>query len=120
LALVDPSPAQPNSRGWERPSTPPEAINLDIPEEVVWTPQMIKERELAIHAIRNPQLYRELLLDLEPGRRPKEDEAFLAILHPQAYRKARPITPGQVRAEAVAAHAILNPRTPPPFAQNQD
>jgi hypothetical protein len=118
-ALAAASPAE-YQRAWERHSTPPEPINLDIPEEVVVTEAMLKERELALHALRDPKVFRELLLQLQPLRRLREQSAMLAILQPQAFRKGRLVTVEQSHAEAAAAHAILNPRIPPPFAENED
>jgi hypothetical protein len=90
----------------------PEPINLDIPPVEPPNPAKIREKELATLAALKPEDFHEWLLQEKPERRALEEAAAFAILAPDLFRKAHPRTPAQVRAEAAAAHAIMNPRFP--------
>jgi hypothetical protein len=96
----------------------PEAVNLDIPPQVVADPEQIQQQELAVQALQQPEAFHEWLLQLHPERRAIEQLAALALLHPDAFRRLFPETPDQIRADAIAAHAILNPHFPIPSGSN--
>jgi hypothetical protein len=107
LAMVAQAPAQLHGPHAEPPETP-EPVNLDIPPEEPVDPEQVERQELARHAIFNPEEFHEWLLELDPGRAERENLAAFAILNPGAFRRAYPKSPEEIRAEAVAAHAILH------------
>jgi hypothetical protein len=96
--------------------TRPEPVNLDIPPQVEPDPQEIEERQLAVQAIEQPTPFHDWLLRIQPERGPREQFAAFGLLRPDDYGRAFPKTGEQIRAEAIAAHAILNPHFPNPFA----
>ena len=102
-------PAQFTGQAIEPESTAPEAINLDIPPAELPDPESDQERELAIESIQRPEDFHNWLLSIHPERGPMEELARLAILFPDDFNRAHPKSNERVRAEAAAAHAILNP-----------
>ena len=96
---------------------PPDAVNLDIAPEDLPDAEQLQESAVAAQALLDPESFHDLLLQQKPERGPEEQVSALAILYPDVVRRAHPSSPQQVRAEAAAAHAILNPHAvPPPFA----
>lgn len=111
LATAPPLPAQSTSDTGPE-ILPPPAVNLDLPPQVVPDPAQLQEQALAAQAIQSPDSFHEWLLQLHPERSAAEDLEAFAILLPDAYARAHPKSPDEIRAEAIAAQAILNPHFP--------
>jgi hypothetical protein len=75
---------------------------------------------LAVLALEQPQEFHNWLLSLEPGRAHSEQLAHLAILFPDTFVRGHPKSAEQLRGEAAAAHAILNPHFGVPSVSHQD
>lgn len=92
---------------------PVEPINLDIPPEQAPDPEFEVERELAFEGIKNPGKFLGWLRQLQPGRKLKEQlvEMAIDIAQVKGFRRNNPNLPDRAR-EAIAEHAILNPRFP--------
>ena len=105
-------PAQPP--GWSSAPdlVPPSVTNLDIAPEEPPDPAFEEELQTALFAIQDPEAFHEQLLQEFPGRAVIELEEKFAITQPAAYLRAHPPTPTERAAEAIAAHAILNPHFP--------
>jgi hypothetical protein len=114
LALAHHLPAQSTDATLAAEQIAPAPVNLDLPPEQIIDPDEVLQEELAAEAVQRPEEVHAWLLDHEPERGPQEALAAVALLHPDAFRRAHPPTPDQIRAEVFAAHAILNPRFPVP------
>ncbi len=110
LISGSPSPGQTSNKRLPDDGVVPEPINLDIAPPENPDPEKAKRQDLGRHAAKNPKLYHDLLVQLEPDRSPREDFAALAIIAAKEFRRLRPLTAEAARAEAIAAQAILNPR----------
>ncbi len=106
--------AQSKGGGQDGEPVGPEPVNLDIPPQGPPDPVKVLAKQRAEQAIRDPQAFHEWVLSQNPGRAQQEQEEALAILNPEAYQRTHPTPPGLVQAQAVAAHAILNPHFPVP------
>jgi hypothetical protein len=114
LACVYHLPAQSNRNDEVQAPIPPKPINLDVPPDDPEDPEVVQERNQALEAVRDPETFHEWVLSQVPDRRAQEADQAQAILNPSQYRRAHPKPPGLIQAEAVAAHAILNPHVDAP------
>jgi hypothetical protein len=111
LSFVPPVPAQ-SAPDAANQINPPLPVNLDVPPQVVPDPGEIEAEALAVEAIQEPQSFHDWILQMHPDRAAAEHLEALAELYPDVYARAHPKTPNQAAAEAIAAHAILNPHFP--------
>lgn len=111
------SPGRPDNPGPRDPHAPPhspappEPINLDIPPDEPPSEEELLELERAARSLLDPLQFRRWLLEIDPARGVGEQVMSMAILNPKAFRLLNPRTPEQIQEEAIAAHAILSPRT---------
>ena len=108
LALACPTPAQPWNVRSAGDIASPDPVNLDIPPQVIPSPEEVQDRQLAEHGIHLPEIIHQLLLQLDPTRGLREQLAAFSFLRPDDFRRAHPETPDEIQAEAIAAHAVLN------------
>jgi hypothetical protein len=108
LALLFQSSSQSNVPTNAGEPLVPEAVNLEITPDEPEDPAEARDKELARFAIRDPGTFHDALARLDPGRVGREHRAANAILDPVGFRRAFPKGPDEIRAEAIAAHAILN------------
>ena len=90
----------------------PVSVNLDIPPDTPPDPEQVQAEVLATEAVEQPQAFHEALLASHPERGAAEELGALAILFPDLFARAHAKSPDEVRAEVIAAQAILNPHFP--------
>jgi len=108
LALLFQSSSQSNVPTTAGERLTPEAVNLEIAPDEPEDPAEARDKELGRFAIRDPGTFHDTLVQLDPGRVGREHRLANAILDPAGFRRAFPKRPDEIRAEAAAAHAILN------------